>query len=43
MEKSELRAAVKYFCLKGLTAKEIKAKLDSVDSTSAPKFATVDN
>ena len=43
MKKREFRAVIKHSYLKGLTPKEIKAKLDEVHSTSAPVFATVYN
>ena len=43
MEKSEFRVVIKHLHLKGLTPKEIKAKLDDVHGTSAPVFATVYN
>lgn len=43
MEKSEFRAVIKHFHLKGLTPKEIKAELDEVHGESAPSFATVYN
>ena len=40
MEKSEFRAVIKHLYLKGLTPKEIKAKLDKIHGTSVPVFAT---
>ena len=43
MEKNEFCAVIKHLHMKGLTPKEIKAKLDNVHSTSAPAFATVYN
>lgn len=43
MDKTEFRAVIKHFYLKGLTPKEIKAELDEVHGTSAPVFATVYN
>lgn len=43
MEKREFRAVIKHLYIKGLTAKEIKAELDSVHGTSAPVYATVYN
>ena len=43
MEKSEFRAVIKQLYLKGLTPKEISAKLDEVHGISAPVFATVYN
>ena len=43
IEKSEFRAGIKHWYLKGLTPKEIKAELDEVHGTSAPVFATVYN
>lgn len=43
MEKSEFRAVIKHFYLKGFTPKEIKAELDAVHGVSAPAFATVYN
>ena len=41
MEKLEIRAVIKYFFLKGLTATEIKSELDSTMAESAPSFTTV--
>jgi [histone H3]-lysine36 N-dimethyltransferase SETMAR len=41
MEKTELRAVIKYFHLKGLTPTEIKAELDSTLLASAPSFSMV--
>ena len=43
MEKSEFRAVIKHFHLKGLKPKEIKAELDAVHGTSAPVLATIYN
>ncbi|GBM00036.1 hypothetical protein AVEN_214110-1 [Araneus ventricosus] len=43
MEKTEFRAVINHFYLKGLTSKEIKAELEEVHGTSAPAFATVYN
>ena len=43
MEKNEFRAVIKHLYLKGLTPKEIKAKLDEVHGTSASVLATVYN
>ena len=43
MKKNELRAVIKYYYIKGLTAKEIEDELDLVHGTSAPSFATVYN
>lgn len=43
MDKTEFRAVIKHFHLKGLKPKEIKAELDEVHGTSAPSFATVCN
>ncbi|KAG5322090.1 SETMR methyltransferase, partial [Acromyrmex heyeri] len=43
MEKNEFRAVIKHLHMKGLTPKEIKARLDNVHSTSASAFATVYN
>ena len=43
MEKNEFCAVIKHLHVKGLTPKEIKAKLNNVHSTSAPAFTTVYN
>ena len=42
MEKNEFRAVIKHY-MKGLTPKDIKAKLNNVHSTSVPAFANVYN
>jgi histone-lysine N-methyltransferase SETMAR len=41
MEKTKLRAVIKYFHIKGLSPTEIKAELDSTLGESAPSFSTV--
>lgn len=41
MEKTEIRAIIKYFYLKGLKAKEIKRELDSTLGESSPSHTTV--
>ena len=43
MWKKRVSCNDKHLHIKGLTPKEIKAELDNVHSTSAPKFATVYN
>ena len=43
MEKNEFRAVIKNFYIKGITLKEIKAKLDEVHGISALLFKTVYN
>lgn len=43
MKKSEFRALIKHFYLKGLKPKEIKNELDAVHGTSSAVFATVFN
>ncbi len=41
MEKTEIRAVIKYFHLIGLIAKEIKSKLDSTLRESSPSHTTI--
>jgi hypothetical protein len=41
MEKFEIRAVIKYFFLKGLTATDIKKELDSTLGDSSPLNTTV--
>ncbi|XP_014469757.1 PREDICTED: putative uncharacterized protein FLJ37770 [Dinoponera quadriceps] len=41
MEKSEKRAVIKYFYLKGLTSLQIKEELDSTLKDSSPSYSTV--
>lgn len=41
MDKTEIRAVIKYFCLKGKSATEIKTEMDSVLGDSAPSKSTV--
>lgn len=43
MEKNEIRAVIKFFCLENMTGKDIKARLDSTLGDSAPSKATVYN
>lgn len=43
MEKTEFRAVIKHYYLKGLTPKEITAELNAVHGKSAPVFKTVYN
>lgn len=41
MEKTEVRAVIKFYVLKGKTATQIKAKLDAVLGDSSPAMSTV--
>lgn len=41
MEKAEIRAVIKYFHIKGLSPKEIKAELDGTLGESSPSYSTV--
>lgn len=43
MEKSEFRAVIKHFFMKGCTAATIKNELDSVHGTNAPTLQTIYN
>ena len=43
MEKTEFRAVIKHFYLKGFSSKQIKEELDLVHGQSAPSFATIYN
>lgn len=41
MEKTEIRAVIKFYYLKGRTATQIKTKLDAVLGDKSPSFKTV--
>ena len=41
MEKTEYRAVIKYFVIKGMKATEIKDELQETLGESAPSFATI--
>lgn len=43
MDKIEIRAVIKFFCLEHMSGKDIKARLDSTLGDSAPSKATVYN
>lgn len=43
MEKNEIRAVIKFFCLEHMSGKDIKARLDSTLGDTAPSKATVYN
>lgn len=43
MEKNEIRAVIKFFCLEHMSGKDIKARLDATLGASAPSKATVYN